>query len=68
MPINPLIRSEVNCLDVPDKIRGILNEILDAEVHIEAYDENQAAASAITKILVKYANDEDVVEFCSKHG
>ena len=68
MPVNPLIRDKIGRLDVPDKVKAILNEVLDTEDRLEAHDEKRAAVSAITKILEKHADDEDVAEFCAGNG
>lgn len=65
MPVNPLIRNRVGCLNVPDKMKTILNEILDVESRLEIHDDKREAVPSISKILEKYADEEDVKEFCS---
>lgn len=64
MPTNPLILDKIERLDVPDKIKMILNEILEMEERLELVGEKRGAVQSISKILEKYADDEDVKEFC----
>ena len=64
LPINPLILDKIGRLDVPDKIKVILNEILKMEDRLEAVDDRGGGIQSISKILEKYADDEDVKEFC----
>ena len=65
LPVNPLIRNRVDCLNVPDKIKMILNRILDAESSQGIQDDKKGAVLSISKILEKYADEKDVKEFCS---
>ena len=65
MSVNPLIRNRVDCLNVPDKIKMILNKILDAESSQGIQDDKKGAVLSISKILEKYADEKDVKEFCS---
>ena len=65
LPINPLILNKIESLDVPDKIKMILNEILEIEDRLEIKNEKRGAVQSISKILEKYADDNDVKEFCS---
>ncbi len=65
LTINPLILDKIDSLDVPDKIKMILKEILEMEDRLEIHDEKRGAVSSISKILEKYADEGDVKEFCS---
>ena len=65
LPVNPLIRNRVDCLNVPDKIKMILNRILDAESSQGIQDDKKGAVLSISKIIEKYADEKDVKEFCS---
>ena len=65
LSVNPLIRNRVDCLNVPDKIKMILNKILDAESSQGIQDDKKGAVLSISKILEKYADEKDVKEFCS---
>ena len=66
MPINPLIRDKIKHLDVPDKIKMMLNEVLEMEDRLEIQGEKRGEPP-ISKIIEKYADDEDVKEFCSRN-
>ncbi|MDA7990636.1 MAG: hypothetical protein MPK30_06005 [Gammaproteobacteria bacterium] len=66
MSINPLITSKVDSQPVPDKIKEIIHEILAAEVKMGSLGERRNAPSNLSKILEKYADDPDVVEFCGR--
>ena len=65
LSVNPLIRNRVDCLNVPDKIKMILNKILDAESSQGIQDDKKGAVLSISKILEKYADEKDVKEFRS---
>ena len=65
MPINPLILDKISRLDVPEKIKTILGEILEMEDRLEMQGEKKNAVLSISKILEKYSEDEDIREFCA---
>lgn len=66
MPVNPLIASKIDAQPIPDKIKGIMHEILDAEEIMASLGERRDATSTISKILERHADDPDVVKFCEQ--
>ena len=67
MVVNPLIIKEVNALDVPDSIKKVLHDILKVEDEIEAGDDRHVDTRSIKRILERYADNNEVVEFCDKY-
>ena len=66
MPINPLISNKIQNGDMPDKIKKILNEILNAENEMDVQN-TQKDHKPIDKLLEKYADDEQVRSFCENY-
>ena len=66
VPINELILKKIDDLTIPSKIKEILKEILKAEEQMRILDEKPSKVN-LSKILQKYADDDDVKEFCNKH-
>ena len=66
VPVNPLITAKINAQPIPDKIKAIMHEILDAEESMGSLGERRHAASTISKILERHADDPDVVAFCEE--
>ena len=67
MPVNPLISDKIQQDDLPDKIKEILNEILEAEVNMDLQNAKKDYKTNIAKILERYADDEQVRNFCEKY-
>ena len=67
MVVNPLIIKEVNALDVPDSIKKALQDILKVEDEIEAGDDRHVDNRSIKMILKRYADNNEVVEFCDRY-
>ena len=68
LPINPLITNKIGHLDISDKIKTILIEILEMEDRLEIQDEKKGAVPSISKIIEKHADDKGVMETCSGYG
>ena len=66
MPINPLISNKIQNGDMPDKIKEILHEILNAENDMDIQNTKEAY-KPISKLIEKYADDEEVRNFCKKY-
>ena len=64
MPINPLITDKISSDNLPDKVKKVLNEILRLEEDMEIHDAVKDYKSNISKILDKYADDEEIRKFC----
>ncbi len=52
---------------MPDKIKGVLNDVLKTEDNLEAFNDKRNFKASISKILEKYAEDEEIMEFCGEH-
>ena len=67
LPINPLILEKIDNLDIPTKIKEILNEALNAEDQMNILHETKNFKENIVKILEKFADDEEVRRFCKDY-
>ncbi len=65
MAINPLIINKIDDLDIPNKMKEILKEVLKIEETMTLLNEKNY--KNMEKILKKYADDDDVKGFCSKY-
>ena len=67
LAINDLILKKIDSLGVPDKMKDVLKEILKAEEQMKILNDKNYKAN-LSKILQRYADDDEIKEFCSKHG
>ena len=67
MQINDLILRKIDSLDIPDKIKEVLTEILMAEEQMRILNDKNYKAN-LDKILQRYADCDDVMEFCSTYA
>ena len=67
MPINPLINDKINSLDIPEKMKKILLEILESEDEMVELAQKKNAVNNIRKILENYGDDAEITEFCSQN-
>lgn len=67
MPINPLISNKIKNDEIPDKIKQILSEILNAENEMQNHGSKSDYKINIAKILEKYADDQYVKNFCDTY-
>ncbi len=67
MPVNDLILKEIDAYDAPDRIKDILKEVLKAEEQMDLADGKNYKTN-LGKILTRHAGNEDIQEFCNKHG
>lgn len=67
LAINEIILKKIDSSDIPDKMKNILKEVLKAEERMKILSDKNYKAN-LGKILQNYADDDDVMEFCSKHG
>ena len=67
MPINPLISNKIKNDNIPDKIKEVLNEVLSREEDMKAQSAEKDHRLNISKILEKYADDEQVINFCENY-
>ncbi len=68
LAINEIILKKLDELDIPDKMKNILKEILRIEEEMKILGSKRDYKNNMSKILEKYADDEDVMEFCSRYG
>lgn len=66
MTINDLILNEIDRSAIPDKMKGILKEVLRTEEQMKILNDKNYKTN-LSKILQKYADDDDIKEFCSKY-
>ena len=66
LAINDLILKKIDNLTVPSKMKEILKEILKAEERMKILNDTNYKIN-LNKILERYADDDDVKEFCSKY-
>ncbi len=67
LSINPLISNKIQNGNLPDKIKEILHEILKAEIDMDIQNAKKDYKSNINKLLEKYADDEQVRNFCENY-
>lgn len=67
LQINDLILKKIDSLDIPDKMKDVLKEILVAEEQMRILNDKNYKAS-LDKILQRYADCDDVMEFCSTYA
>ena len=68
MSINPLIVKGIDSLDAPESVKRALHDIIEVENSITVGSDRHAASMSIKRILERCAENEEVVEFCGKHG
>ena len=66
LPINDLILKRIDGLDIHSKMKDVLKEILKAEEQMKILNDKNYTAN-LSKILQKYADDNDIREFCAKY-
>ena len=66
MAINDLILKKIDNLTIPNKMKEILKEVLKAEEQMRILNDKNYKTN-LSKILQRYADDDDVKEFCSKY-
>ena len=66
LAINDLILKKIDNLTVPSKMKEILKETLKAEERMRILNDKNYKTN-LSKILERYADDDDVKEFCSKN-
>ena len=66
LAINDLILKKINNLTASDKMKEILQEVLEAEEQMRILNDKNYKSS-LGRILERYANEPDVKEFCSKY-
>lgn len=68
MAINPLILEGIDSLDAPDSVKRMLHDIVEVENSITVGSDRHAPSAAIKRIIEGCADNDEVVEFCGKHG
>lgn len=64
--INPIIVEKINAVEAPDVVKEMLHDILKTEDRIQTNDDQRSASTYMGKILIKYADGDEVVKFCEK--
>lgn len=67
LQINDLILRKIYSLDIPDKMKDVLKEILIAEAQMRILNEKDYKAN-LDKILQRYADCDDIMEFCRTYA
>lgn len=66
--INPLIIKGIDSLDAPDSVKLVLHDIVKIEHNNMVKGDRHSATTSIKRVLENCANNDEVVEFCDKHG
>ena len=67
LPINPLISNKIKNDNLPEKIKTVLNEILNMEDEMEIESQQRGYRSNLKKVLERYADDEEIKDFCENY-
>lgn len=68
MAINPLIVKGIDSLDAPDSVKLILHDIVKVEYDDMSNGDRHSATTSIKRILENCASNDEVVNYCDKHG
>lgn len=68
MAINPLIAKGIDSLDAPDSVKLILHDMVKVEYDNILNGDRHSAATSIKRILENCASNDEVVNYCDKHG
>ena len=67
LQINDLILRKIDSLDIPDKMKDVLKEILIAEEQMKILNDKNYKTN-LNKILQRYADCDDIMEFCRTYA
>lgn len=67
MPINPKILQKVDTLDVPEKLKQIIIDALEAEDELEASGTQKQFLKTYDRLLDKFAKDSELIKFSEEY-
>lgn len=67
MPINPKILQKVDTLEVPEKLKQIIIEALEAEEELEATGTQKQFLKSYDRLLDKFAKDAELIKFSEEY-
>lgn len=65
--INPKIIEKVSEMEIPPKLKKIINEILTTEEELQDTLTQKQFLASYHKLLEQYGNDKDLAKFCDKY-